>query len=119
MPPNRFDHLSRREFLGVGAATALAPVVLPQMLRQASAVVEPPPLGRAPRTVQVPSLSELQRIARQHFMDLSRAELEEYRQLIAGFLGSFRHLDQFAEPRLPVKYPGTNMAKTSFTPVGS
>ena len=105
MPSNRSDSLSRREFLGVGAATALAPVVMPPMLGQASAAVEPPPLGQAPRTVQVPSLSELTRIARQHSMDLSGPELDEYRQLIAGFLGSFRRLDQFAEPRLPVKYP--------------
>jgi hypothetical protein len=105
MPSNRLDHLSRREFLGVGAVTALAPIVMPQMLGEAGAAVEPPPLGQAPRTIQVPSLSELQRIARQHFMDLSGPELDECRQLIVGFLGSFRRLDQFAEPRLPVKYP--------------
>lgn len=105
MTSNRFDNLSRREFFGVGAAVALAQVVMPPMLREASAEVEPPPLGHTPSTVKVPTISELERIARQHYMDLSRQELEEYRKLLAGFIGSFRRLDQFTEPRLPVKYP--------------
>ena len=105
MTANRFDELSRREFFGVGAAAALAQVLMPQVLREASAAVEPLPLGHTPSTVKVPTISELERIARHHFMDLSRQDLEEYRKLIAGFVGSFRRLDQFTEPRLPVKYP--------------
>jgi amidase len=105
MTADRFDSLSRREFVGAGAAAALAPIMLRQLIADAGAAVEPPPLGNLPSTVQLPSIGELERIARMHSMDLSRQELEEYRKLIAGFLGSFRRLDQFAEPRLPVKYP--------------
>lgn len=101
----RSNHFSRREFFGVSAAAALTPVFLPQMIADAQAAVEPPPAGVPPRTVQVPTLTELQRIARQHFMDIGPKDLEEYRNLVTGFLGAFRRLDQFTEPRLPVKHP--------------
>jgi amidase len=105
MTSPRRHHLSRRDFFGVSAAAALTPVVFPHALTSAQAAVEPPPAGAPPRTVQPPTLGELERIARRHYMDLSPKEVEEYHTLIGGFLGAFRRLDQFNEPRLPVKYP--------------
>jgi amidase len=66
-----------------------------------------PPEAVPPSTVALPSLAELDRIAEELFMDLSPPELDEYRDLMAGVLASYRRLDQFDEPRLPVKYPRT------------
>ncbi|HET6519066.1 MAG TPA: amidase, partial [Geminicoccaceae bacterium] len=64
-----------------------------------------PPEGVPPSTVAAPSLAELERIARGLHMDLAPQDLEEYRALMGGVLASYRRLDRFDEPRLPVKYP--------------
>jgi len=52
-----------------------------------------------------PSIRELNRIARVYHLDLSQEDLTSFRNLMDGVLASYRRLDQFAEPTLPVKYP--------------
>jgi amidase len=65
----------------------------------------PPPAGTAPRMLRKPPLDELERIANSYGLDLSREDLASFRGLMDGVLESYRRLDQFAEPTLPVKYP--------------
>jgi amidase len=71
----------------------------------AEAVQSPPPAATAPRVLRKPPLDELQRIATSYGLDLSREDLASFRGLMDGVLASYRRLDQFAEPTLPVKYP--------------
>jgi Amidase len=47
----------------------------------------------------------LERISKSYGLQLSRDDLESFRKLMDGVLASYRRLDQFAEPTLPVKYP--------------
>jgi amidase len=51
-----------------------------------------------------PPLTELERIARSYGLELSHDDLASFRNLMDGVLASYRRLDQFAEPTLPVKY---------------
>jgi amidase len=64
-----------------------------------------PPSHTAPRDLRKPPLGELQRIAQQYGMDLSTDDLTSLGNLMGGVLASYRRLDQFVEPTLPVKYP--------------
>ncbi|MBI3328470.1 MAG: amidase [Nitrospinae bacterium] len=64
-----------------------------------------PPTVTAPRVLRKPPIGELQRIARTYGFDLSPEELAAFRDLMEGTLASYRRLDQFVEPTLPVKYP--------------
>ena len=68
-------------------------------------VPSPPPASTAPRILRKPPLDELQRIAGSYGLDLNREDLASFRGLMDGVLESYRRLDQFAEPTLPVKYP--------------
>ena len=100
---------SRRQFLEVGATGVVASVVaaggpVREALAQ-SAVQIPPPAQTAPRVLRKPPIDELRRIARGYNLDLSVEELVSFRNLMDGVLASYRRLDQFAEPTLPVKYP--------------
>jgi amidase len=70
-------------------------------------VQTPPPLETAPRALRKPPLDELQRIARSYGLKMSAEDLASFRSLMDGVLASYRRLDQFAEPTLPVKYPRT------------
>jgi amidase len=70
-----------------------------------AAVQAPPPAQTAPRLLRKPPLDELQRIARAYDLDLSAEDIVSFRGLMDGVLASYRRLDQFAEPTLPVKYP--------------
>jgi len=99
--------LSRRQFFGVGAAGAVLPAALTfGPAHGIAAMPERPPLASVPpSTVQPPSLDDLRRISQRFYMSLSDADLEEYRALMGGVIGSYRRLDQYAEPRIPVKYP--------------
>jgi hypothetical protein len=99
---------SRREFVCAGtgamaatiaAATSPARATTPQAHVQA-----PPPAATAPRILRKPPLTELQRIARSYDLVLSQDDLTSFRGLMDGVLASYRRLDQFAEPTLPVKY---------------
>lgn len=73
----------------MSAATALTPVAFKGLIGDAAAAVQPPPVGLASRSIETPTVEELNRIARHYFMDMSPKDLEEYRELIGGFLGSF------------------------------
>jgi len=64
-----------------------------------------PPVHTAPRVFRKPPLEELQRIAQTYGFDLSSDEAVSFRNLMDGVLASYRRLDQFVEPTLPVKYP--------------
>jgi amidase len=64
-----------------------------------------PPAHTAPRVLRKPPIGELQRIALSYGMDLNPEELGGLRDLMEGVLASYRRLDQFVEPTLPVKYP--------------
>src|SRR5438309_7336558 len=98
---------SRRQFFRVGAAGVAATVVAaPRRGRGVAhaAVQGPPPLNTAPRVLRKPPLDELGRIAKSYDLDLSTEDLASFRTLMDGVLASYRRLDQFAEPTLPVKY---------------
>jgi amidase len=64
----------------------------------------PPPVNTAPRVLRKPPLGELQRIATSYGLELSPEDVVSFRNLMDGVLASYRRLDQFAEPTLPVKY---------------
>lgn len=78
---------------GAGAATA------------DTAAQMPPPATTVARSLRKPPLRELERIARSYGLQLGREDLESFRNLMDGVLASYRRLDQFTEPTLPVKYP--------------
>ncbi|MBX6368631.1 MAG: amidase [Rhodospirillales bacterium] len=65
----------------------------------------PPPATTVARSLRKPPLRELERIARSYGLQLGREDLESFRNLMDGVLASYRRLDQFTEPTLPVKYP--------------
>src|SRR5437879_10420290 len=73
--------------------------------RAHAAVQGPPPFNTAPRFLRNPPLDELGRIAKAYDLDLSAEDLTSFRTLMDGVRASYRRLDQFAEPTLPVKYP--------------
>ncbi len=96
---------SRRQFFQVGAAGVAASVVTASGRGEALARVQsPPPAVTAPRVLRKPPLGELQRIALSYNLELSPEDLVSFRNLMDGVLASYRRLDQFAEPTLPVKY---------------
>lgn len=100
---------SRRQFFRVGATGVAASVAAaagpPRLALAQSALQGPPPPNTAPRVLRKPPLDELGRIARAYNLDLSPEDLASFRSLMDGVLASYRRLDQFAEPTLPVKYP--------------
>ena len=103
-----FRNCSRRRFLQSGAAGVTATIVKASTASGAAAeaaVQCPTPAATAPRVLRKPPLDELQRIASSYGLDLSREDLASFRGLMDGVLESYRRLDQFAEPTLPVKYP--------------
>jgi len=81
------------------AATSPGRAGTPQAQVQA-----PPPAATAPRILRKPPLTELNRIAKSYDLVLSQDDLTSFRNLMDGVLASYRRLDQFAEPTLPVKY---------------
>ncbi len=109
IPSGASTGLSRRQFLSATGASATLPFALGFIQRPAEAAMPqaaPAPMV-PPSTVQPPALTDLRRIADQFYMDLSDADLEEYRSLMGGVIGSYKRLEQYAEPTLPVKYPRT------------
>jgi amidase len=99
---------SRREFLHTGTSAAAATMVAATGPARAGEpelpVQAPPPAITAPRVLRKPPLTELRRIARSYDLELSQDDLASFRNLMDGVLASYRRLDQFAEPTLPVKY---------------
>jgi amidase len=99
---------SRREFFRGGAAgivTSALAISDGKCQSPAHLGEAPPPLGNGPRTLPLPSIEELQRIASGYRMDLSAEDLSRARGLMEGAFASYRRMDQFVEPTLKVKYP--------------
>src|SRR5713226_9104320 len=104
----RQSSYSRRQFFRVGAAGVATTMVVASGRGRGvarAAVQSPPPTNTAPRVLRKPPLDELGRIAKSYGLDLSAEDLASFRNLMDGVLASYRRLDQFAEPTLPVKYP--------------
>ena len=59
-------------------------------------------------SVRKPSIEELRDAAHAHHMRLTDGELAAYRDLMDEAIASYRRIDEFAEPKLPVKYPRTS-----------
>ena len=99
---------SRRQFVSAGTSGMVATIVAATGRARASEpevrVQAPPPAATAPRILRKPPLTELKRIARSYDLALSQDDLSSFRGLMDGVLASYRRLDQFAEPTLPVKY---------------
>ncbi len=99
---------SRREFLHTSTSAAAVTMVAATGPARAGEpeppVQAPPPATTAPRVLRKPPLTELRRIARSDNLELSQDDLASFRNLMDGVLASYRRLDQFAEPTLPVKY---------------
>jgi amidase len=95
---------SRRDFFRVGAAGVGATMVAASGSAGAAGPAPPPP-ATAPRVLRKPPLDELGRIAKSYGLDLDESDLSSFRGLMDGVLASYRRLDQFADPTLPVKYP--------------
>jgi len=98
---------SRRQFLHAGTTGVAATVVAATKPARAASEVgvqAPPPAATAPRILRKPPLRELERIAKSYGLELSRDDLTSFRNQMDGVLASYRRLDQFAEPTLPVKY---------------
>src|ERR1700732_1925740 len=99
---------SRRQFLHTGTTAVAVTVVGATKPAGAGepelAVQAPPPATTAPRDLRKPPLTELGRIAKSYGLELSQDDLASFRNLMDGVLASYRRLDQFAEPTLPVKY---------------
>ena len=58
-----------------------------------------------PTGPDLPSTAMLMRIAADHGLDLTTADADSYRALMAGAIESYRKLEEFSEPKPPVKYP--------------
>ena len=58
-----------------------------------------------PTGPDLPSAAMLMRIAADHGLDLTAADADSYRALMAGAIKSYRKLEEFSEPKPPVKYP--------------
>jgi len=104
----RQSSYSRRQFFRVGAAGVASTMVVASGRGRGvarAAVQSPPPMNTAPRVLRKPPLDELGRIAKSYGLDASAEDLASFRNLMDGVLASYRRLDQFAEPTLPVKYP--------------
>jgi amidase len=57
-----------------------------------------------PTGPDVPSAAMLTQIAADYGIDLTAAEADSYRSLMAGAINSYRRLEEFAEPKPNVKY---------------
>jgi amidase len=104
----RSSKFSRRQLLHAATTGVAATIVVATKSARAGeaeqGVQAPPPATTAPRVLRKPPLSELRRIARSYDLELSQDDLASFRNLMDGVLASYRRLDQFAEPTLPVKY---------------
>ena len=58
-----------------------------------------------PTGPDLPSTAMLMRIAADHGLDLTTADADSYRSLMAGAIESYRRLEAFSEPKPPLKCP--------------
>jgi hypothetical protein len=60
-----------------------------------------------PTGPDLPSTAMLMRIAADHGLDLTTADADSYRSLMAGAIESYRRLEAFSEPKPPLSVPAT------------
>ena len=105
---NKKPNYTRRQLFRGGLSGIIASIAaasgLARRANAQSAVDVPPPVNTTPRGLHKPPIDELARIARSFGIDLSAEELSTMRDQMDGPLASYRRLDQFVEPTLPVKY---------------
>ena len=94
----------RRDFMKLGIAAGLVAgiptgIIPTTATRKAFAKV-----GSNTRGVFPPTLDELQSIAEQYHLHISREDLKVYQSVIEGAIGSYRRVGELQEPKLPVKY---------------
>ena len=94
----------RRDFMKLGIAAGLVAgiptgIIPTTATRKAFAKV-----GSNTRGVYPPTLDELQGIAEQYHLHISREDLKVYQSVIEGAIGSYRRVGELQEPKLPVKY---------------
>ena len=98
---NRFD---RREFFKIGLAAGLVagvPYLVPRLgVQPALAKV-----GSNTEGIVPPTVDELSDIARRYFLNISKEDMEVYKSICEGAIGSYHRVGELAEPKLPVKYP--------------
>ena len=97
-------HFFRTAIGGIFGSALAAAGQTPRSSAQ-SRVSPPPPLNTMPRELRKPATDELARIARSFGMDFTAEELASIRDQAEDVLESYRRLDQFVEPTLPVEYP--------------
>src|SRR5437016_1580143 len=103
----RQSSYSRRQFFRVGAAGVATTMVVASGRGRGvarAAVQSPPPMNTSPGVFRKPLLDGLGRTAKSYGLVASADDLASFRNLMDGVLASYRRLDQFAEPTLPVKY---------------
>ena len=62
-------------------------------------------VGSNTRGIAPPTLEELDAIAKQYYLNISREDLKVFQEVITGSLGSYRRVAELTEPKLPVNYP--------------
>ena len=60
-----------------------------------------------PTGPDLPSAAMLTQIAADHGLDLTAADADSYRALMAGAIESYRKLEEFSEPKPPLSVPAT------------
>ena len=98
---NKFD---RREFFKIGLSAGLVagvPYLIPKLGTQPVFAK----VGSNTEGIVPPTVDELSDIARRYFLNISKGDIEVYRSICEGAIGSYHRVGELAEPKLPVKYP--------------
>jgi amidase len=98
---NKFD---RREFFKIGLAAGLVagvPYLMPKLGPQPAFAK----VGSNTEGIVPPTVDELSDIARRYFLNISKGDIEVYKNICEGAIGSYHRVGELAEPKLPVKYP--------------
>jgi amidase len=98
---NKFD---RREFFKIGLAAGLVagvPYLMPRLGAQPAFAK----VGTNTEGIVPPTVDELSDIARRYFLNISKEDIEVYKSICEGAIGSYHRVGELAEPKLPVKYP--------------
>ena len=100
----RESGFDRRKFFKIGLAAGLAAGV-PHLVPNLGARTALAKVGRNTEGIAPPTVDELADIARRYFLNISKEDLEVYKSICEGAIGSYRRVGELAEPKLPVKYP--------------
>jgi len=95
----------RRDFLKLGLAAGLVAGIPSGLIPKIGPAKVFAKVGSNTRGVFPPTLEELDAIAKQYYLNISREDLKIYQSVIEGALASYRRVGELQEPKLPVKYP--------------